>query len=317
MMPALRRSLRVAIWSILPLLLAACAQAEASSAPAAVIGGPGNADGRFVTPRGLSYSSGLLWVVDRSGRLQCLDAAGKHRRTLTIEEVGDRGFPVGVLAVDDGCVLLDTHRHQVRVIAADGVEKSRFGRQGAAGGEFAYPQRAASDADGNLYITEYGEGDSNRVQVFSRDGRWLRAFGGGFGEGQGQFARCIGIAVAGNEVFVADVSHRIQVFDLQGRFLRQFGAYGDGPGQFRYPYGICHFDGDLFVAEYGGHRVQRLSLQGESRGWFGRSGAGAGEFNGPWDVCCDGQGNLFVADTGNHRVVKFAANAVNWRKDRE
>lgn len=51
------------------------------------------------------------------------------------------------------------------------------------------------------------------------------------GDGPGQFNDPIGIAVADEEVFVADSRNgRIQVFDRDGRFKRQFGSPGDRPG---------------------------------------------------------------------------------------
>jgi len=47
---------------------------------------------------------------------------------------------------------------------------------------------------------------------------------GGEGRAPGKFRDPTGIAVAGDEVFVADArGGRIQVFDLDGNFKRQFG----------------------------------------------------------------------------------------------
>ena len=50
------------------------------------------------------------------------------------------------------------------------------------------------------------------------------------------FEQPIGIAIAGNEVFVSDAgNNRIQVFDRDGRFLRLFGSEGEGPGELARP----------------------------------------------------------------------------------
>ena len=50
------------------------------------------------------------------------------------------------------------------------------------------------------------------------------------GAGPGQFHDPTGIAIAGNEVFVADARNgRIQVFDLEGNYLRAFGRPGKKP----------------------------------------------------------------------------------------
>lgn len=48
----------------------------------------------------------------------------------------------------------------------------------------------------------------------------------------GAFQDPTGIAVAGQEVFVADLRDgRIQVFYLSGNFLRSFGQPGEGQGE--------------------------------------------------------------------------------------
>lgn len=293
------------------LLASSCGGDAEAQRHARVIGGPGPSNGRFITPRSLSAAAGRLWVVDRSGRLQCLDLEGNHLLTVQVPKPEGRGFPVGVTALGDGgCLLCDTHSSRVLRYDAEGSEVLRFGRFGKGDGEFTYPQRALLDAQGNVYVTEYGEGESNRVQVFDAQGRFLRKFGG-FGSGPGQFTRCIGIALLDGELFIADTSDRVLVFGTTGEFKREFGRHGDGPGEFRYPYGICALDGALYVAEYGGHRVQKLSPAGECLGCFGEAGSGDGRFNGPWDVTTT-DGRLYVADTGNHRVVEVDPAGAGW-----
>ena len=62
---------------------------------------------------------------------------------------------------------------------------------------------------------------------------------GGYGFEQGGFTRPMGIAVAGDEVFVADVSDRIVVYGRDGEFRREFGQTGRAAGELNYPYGLC------------------------------------------------------------------------------
>ena len=303
-------SLRLHLAGLLAALLAACGGAGDGASGVRVIGGPGGADGRFITPRSVSVAAGRLWVADRSGRVQCLDLEGRHLLTARVESPETRGFPVGVTALDDGgCLVCDTHASRVLRLDADGRQVLAFGRYGPGHGEFTYPERAAV-SDGRWFISEYGEGAANRVQVFETAGDFVRAFGS-YGHGPGQFTRCIGLALLGDEVFVADVSDRIIVYSLQGRFLREFGRSGTSPGELRYPYGLCIHDGLLCVAEYGNNRVQRFTPDGETRGCFGRAGRAPGEFSGPWDVCSDGR-FLYVADTGNHRVQVIDSADVTW-----
>ena len=59
---------------------------------------------------------------------------------------------------------------------------------------------------------------------------------GGKGSGPGQFNDPTGLAVAGDEVFVADSRNgRVQVFDFNGNFKRQFGQPGNKPGDLKRP----------------------------------------------------------------------------------
>lgn len=299
---------------LLPAFLIGCGAPAAGpeAGPAcAVIGGPGTAPGRFVTPRALAIAGGSLWVVDRSGRVQGFDRDGGFRREIRISDA-DRGFPVGILgSADGGFLLCDTHASVLRTFSAAGEETGRLGGPGSGPGRFAAPQRAARDAEGRLYVSEYGTGDANRVQVFAPGGGFVTAFGG-FGHEPGRFSRPMGIAVHGDEVFVADVTDRILVFRRDGAFLREFGRPGSGVGELRYPYGLCARDGVLYVCEYGNHRLQRFARDGRSLGCFGAPGSGPGRFHGPWDLTVSDDGRLFVCDTGNHRVVVYALRDIPW-----
>ncbi len=71
-------------------------------------------------------------------------------------------------------------------------------------------------------------------------------------------------------LYVADWRNdRIQKLDPSGRFQAQWGAPGDGAGQFNRPAGVAvDDDGNLYVADWGNERVQVLSQQGEFLGEF-------------------------------------------------
>ncbi len=307
------KSLLVALLLAAPLLpLAACDRSRA--APHGwlhVIGGPGRGPGRFVAPRGISVHGETLFVVDKTGRLQSLERTGGFLHEATILD-SRAGFPVGVLAeADGGAVVVDTHNHRLRWFDASLNETNAsvsFARDAI---PFSLPQRATRSARGFLYVTEFGEGERNRVQGFDRDGAAAVVFGG-YGFDPGRFTRPIGIAAIGDELFVVDVSDRVIVYAEDGTFRREFGRSGAGVGELKYAYGVCAIGEELFVAEYGNHRVQRFHRDGRSLGTYGRAGHGDGEFSGPWDVACGADGLLYVCDTGNHRVCVIDPNAVAW-----
>lgn len=268
----------------------------------AVLGGPGRGPGQFATPRGVAAGSERLFAVDRSGRLQAFALDGSFIAQVIVAE-GRVGFPIGVAAdADGGVTLVDTHQSRIRRFDGALHQVGMFGANGLGSGEFTYPQRAVRDAEGRLYVTEYGDGAANRVQVFDAAGTWLRTFGA-WGQRDGGFTRPMGITLLGDEVFITDVSDRIVVYGTDGGFRREFGRTGEAAGELRYPYGICVLDGLLYVCEYGNHRLQRFAPDGSSRGVCGTLGSGAWQFRGPWDVTADRRGRLIVADTGNDRVV--------------
>ena len=69
------------------------------------------------------------------------------------------------------------------------------------------------------------------------------------------------MAAVGNELFVIDGgSNTIDVFSLAGAHLRSFGL-GDG----NRPHTLRHFDGRLYLEDYGekGSRIIVLTLEGE------------------------------------------------------
>ncbi len=274
-----------------------------------VVGGPGRSAGRFVTPRGVSVDAGVVWVVDRSGRVQTLDLEGRPTGERVLVD-GVRGFPIGVVARGGGAVVCDTHGSRLLRLARD---EASSGPEvvGTIGDGFAAPQRAAIDAAGRLFVTEFGEGEENRVRVFAPDGSEVRSFGG-FGHAPGRFTRPMGVVVVGDEVFVTDVRDRVVVYGTDGGFRREFGVSGDAVGALDYPYGICAIGEVLYVCEYGNHRLQRFDLAGRSLGVFGGPGAEAGRFHGPWDVAADGDGRLWICDAGNHRLVVVDPAAVRW-----
>jgi DNA-binding beta-propeller fold protein YncE len=81
---------------------------------------------------------------------------------------------------------------------------------------------------------------------------------------------------------------------------------GEGPGSFKYPYGVeVMEDGTAMVAEFGNNRLQRIDLEtGESRGVFGVPGRAKGQLSTPWAVTWIG-GEAYVLDSGNNRIQVF------------
>ncbi len=127
--------------------------------------------------------------------------------------------------------------------------------RGVGPGEFRYPAFLALGPDGLLYVSD---ALNFRVQVFDRDGGFVRSIGKQ-GNGPGAFARLKGIAVdSEGHLYVADAAfNNIQIFDTMGRLLLPFAQMGRGEGELVMPLGIFMDSHDfLYVADRGNDRLQ-------------------------------------------------------------
>jgi hypothetical protein len=241
---------------------------------------------------------------------------------------------------DELLYIADTHYHRVMIYKpppapAAGVDLdfdtkpelvARFGGYGQGDGQFILPTDVAVllGPDGRsvsrIYVGEYGGHD--RISVFDGSYKFLFSFGSwGFDSAyqridpsQVVFARPQSLLIetidGQPQLIVVDSSnHRIGRFTLDGQLLGWLGSpetMGDGPGQFRFPWGMASLaDGTVMVTEFGGNRVQRIDLRtGQSLGMWGRAGRGEGELATPWAIAVLGK-ETFVVDSGNNRLLGF------------
>jgi ABC-type cobalamin/Fe3+-siderophores transport system ATPase subunit len=257
------------------------------------------------TPRSLTTGPhDELAVMDTAGRVLIYDANGALLRQWKMLDV-QFGKPEGIVWLkDDRIVVCDTHYRRLVWFDQQGRVLKTLGRHGKGRGEFIYPVGICKDAAENLYVCEYGGND--RVQVFTRDGEWLREFGSP-GTGTGQFQRPSGLVWHEGKVFVADaINNRVLVFGDAGKFLGLLGADTDGKNApaFNLPYDITLApDGALYVIEYGAGRLTKLTLDGKVLGRYGDSGTGEAQFATPWGLVADSRMRVLVADTKNRRIV--------------
>ncbi|MFZ4575575.1 MAG: hypothetical protein ACOYN0_14350, partial [Phycisphaerales bacterium] len=205
---------------------------------------------------------------------------------------------------------------------------AKFGTYGTGDGQFIYLTDVAllPSADGKrverVYVSEYGGND--RISIYdpppdvSAPGgeyRFVRSFGffgSGSTKGRIEFNRPQSMAIdtGKRELVVTDAcNHRVGRFTLDGELIAWIGGpevMGEGPGVFKYPYGIELLgDGTALVVEFGNNRVQRIDLDtGTSVGVFGVPGRGQGQLATPWAVTCIGR-EAYVLDSGNNRVQVF------------
>jgi Putative Ig domain len=173
------------------------------------------------------------------------------------------------------------------------------GTSGGGAGEFETPTGVTIDAAGDLFISDYG---GERVDEFTTAGTFIKAFGWGVSDGEGQLETCtntcqagtagfnagelflpVGIAVdASGEVFV-DEGTEITEFTTAGSFVRAFGwGVSDGDGHFEDCTTTCQ-------SATGGSGAGQLAVGGAD----------------PRGLTAAGSGDLFVADYGNNRIEEF------------
>ncbi len=265
--------------------------------------------GKLPGPRGLGIGKdGSIIAVDTAGRVLIFDTRGRPVRDWRMPE-SDVGRAEGVIQLQDGRIAVaDTHYHRIVLFDAEGNLLSMFGDYGHDPGQFVYPNRLCQDADGYLYVSEYGGND--RVQKFAPDGTHVLTIGS-VGTDPGQFQRPSGLAWHDGTLYISDAGNNVvHVYRDDGKYVGPLGT--DERGEVKdpswsldIPYDLAIGpDGLLYVIEFGS-RMTVLTLDGRLAGRIGRPGRGRGDFATPWAVAVDGERRVWVADTGNRRIVEF------------
>ncbi len=269
-----------------------------------VWGFKGGLPGRFSSPRAIDYRNGILYIIDKTGRVQKFREDGSFILEWRLEKI-DNGTPTSLTIDEDGSLWIpDTHNSRILHYSSEGEFLFSFGKFGKEDGDFVYPTDLVFGQNEELIIAEYGSHD--RIQIFTREGEFITSWGE-FGSGRGQFNRPMAITRSQDDLlFVADsANHRLKVYTDSGELQRIIGKEGEGEGEFRFPYDI-EFDGKgrLYVCEFGNNRVQCISTDGTCLKIWGETGSAVGQFITPWGVAIGG-GKLFVVDTKNHRIQLF------------
>jgi len=303
-----RVKLSAMLSAVLALLMAGCGGSSEEAATLPVVStrvwSLPVEEGRMPAPRAMTFSpQGELFVLDDIGRVVVYGTDGQLSRKWWMPEYSV-GRPEGIIVMHDGrLAIADTHYHRVVFFSQAGELQGTFGEEGEGPGQFIYPCDVAEDAQGNLYVAEYGGND--RVQKFSADMTFLTEFGDA-GTGPGQFQRMGGLAWHEGNLFVCDIiNNRVQRFDDSGKLLGELTL--SGAAFLEYPYDVTiAADGRIDIIEYKSGRVSQMTLAGEMQGRYGTTGRGAGEFWTPWGLASTPDGRIVVADTGNRRIVELS-----------
>src|SRR5919205_358055 len=171
----------------------------------------------------------------------------RYSHTIGLMAHGGKGFSNPVdLAVGKNGVLYVANRSNPTQGPAGGIrvgmvtiDEEYLGEFGSAGdgdgdGQFTWLTAVAVDSGGDVYVADEYRHD---IQVFDKDGTFLRTWGG-FGAADGQLNRPCGLAAdADDNVYVADhLNHRIQKCRPDGTVVGPLGRQGSGPGELNLPW---------------------------------------------------------------------------------
>jgi hypothetical protein len=161
----------------------------------------------------------------------------------------------------------------------------RFGAPGSGAGQLKSPGGVAVDqTSGDVYVADTG---NNRIDEFSAEGSFVRAWGWGVEDGSNELQTCVASC--------------------------EFGLPGKGAGEFNGVVGVAVGPtGDVYTVNRRDGRVQRFTATGGFVEQFGGYGAGTDEFGvelaGLNEIAVDSTGNVYVADPGKGRIVVFDSN---------
>ncbi len=190
-----------------------------------------------------------LWIAERCGQNSCVGRDNLapvhlyHPSGRWVRGFGEALFvwPHGIYVDSDGNIWVtdadgDGPRgHQVFKFSPEGDILMTLGEAGVAGtapGQFNGPTGVVVAPNGDIFVSEGHNPDSNnRVQKFSPDGEFLASFGG-TGSAPGEFIVPHDIVMdSRGRLFVADRdNNRIQIFDQDGVYLDQWHQFGRASG---------------------------------------------------------------------------------------
>jgi DNA-binding beta-propeller fold protein YncE len=234
----------------------------------------------------------FFFFPNKSYPIDCINS----RVLLEINTTADQPSDISVGPNGD-VYLVDGVNNRIIVLDGKGRKKSSFGKGGTGPGEFKHPVGIDISDEGKVFIADSG---NHRIQVFDLKGNFLRMFTVRAGP-QEKPSDPVDVLASPfkNYVYVSDNdNHKIKVYDQSGNFQFQWGKFGEGPGDFRYP-GILakNKNNEIYVVDVLNTRVQKFDPFGNFIYDIGSWGVVPGSLFRPKGVAIDRKNRLFVSDS--------------------
>jgi len=204
-----------------------------------------------------------VYVSDRiAASIYIYDANGKYLRTFAPKgDLNGKFNPLALAFAPDGTLYAsdirgtDAKNHRIVAFAPDGTVQRSMG----APGQLTYPNGIAVDRQGNIQVSDSGNG---RMVVFTQYGKMLATISRGIGEGDLGMPKGAAVDDSGR-LFVADTTdHQVRLY-LVGdskatpTYIGSFGDEGQTDGTFEYPTGVATDKrAHIYVADRDNNRVQ-------------------------------------------------------------
>jgi hypothetical protein len=195
--------------------------------------------------------------------------------------------PAGNIYISDGYI-----NSRVAKYDKDGNWLMQWGDRGSEPGKLNTPHSIASDAQGNIYVADRGNG---RIQVF---------------KGTGQLQRVMKIDVTappGSKALIGNTPTP-----------NASGGYGNvatmSPGS---PWALCITPGPnqvLYSSDAFPGRIYKLTLDGKVLGMIGGGGRTAKKFGWIHEIACPNENTLYVGELLNWRVQKITLHPTNQQR---
>ena len=148
---------------------------------------------------------------------------------------------------------------------------------------------------------DYGEALGSRILwIAPRSGRYYAGVRGSQDERVGSY-RIYVTTWKGKVLTPPDSAVRVT-------FLSEWGSFGEGDGQFKFPAEQVAVDasGEVYVTDGGNNRIQVFSSDGGFLRKWGTEGSDDGQLQGPAGIAVGATGEIYVVDTQNNRVQVFS-----------